>query len=86
MMETACEYTDETMVVSTDERWLINRILRFKEQRPDDITIIRLPENNDGCLYCKMPANWLKISPPAKRNLTDEQRKEIGQRLQNCRK
>lgn len=85
-METACEYTDETMVVSTDERWLINRILRFKEQRPDDITIIRLPENNDGCLYCKMPANWLKISPPAKRNLTDEQRKEIGQRLQNCRK
>lgn len=85
-METACEYTDETMVVSTDERWLINRILRFKEQRPDDITIIRLPENNDGCLYCKMPASWLKISPPAKRNLTDEQRKEIGQRLQNCRK
>jgi len=85
-METACEYTDETMVVSTDERWLINRILKFKEQRPDDITIIRLPENNDGCLYCKMPANWLKISPPAKRNLTDEQRKEIGQRLQNCRK
>ena len=85
-METACEYTDETMVVSTDERWLINRILKFKEQRPADITIIRLPENNDGCLYCKMPANWLKISPPAKRNLTDEQRKEIGQRLQNYRK
>ena len=39
-METACNYTDKTMYVSTDERWLINRLLEFKELYPEEIHII----------------------------------------------
>ena len=86
MMETCCNYTGDVMFISTDERWLINRLMRFKEARPDEVEIIRNHENNDGCLYCKVPADWLKITPPAKRELTDDQRAAMAERLRNCRK
>ena len=85
-METGCHYTDkEKMWISTDERWLINRILRFRANHPDDVHVIKFPEENDGCLYCTVPTNWLKITPPTKRNLSDEQRVAAGQRLKNAR-
>ena len=85
-METCCNYTSDTMFVSTDERWLINRIMRFAEKNPDMVEIIKHPQDNDGCLYCKIPSNWLKITPPAKRELTDEQREEAANRLKNLHK
>lgn len=81
-METCCEYTDkERMYLSTDERRLITRILRFYEKHPDDVTIIKRPEENDGCLYCIVPPSWLKITPPVKRELTEEQRKASSERM-----
>ena len=81
-METCCNYTDnKRMYVSTDERWLINRILRFAEQKPDDVIIIKNPEENDGCLYCSVPTSWLKITPPAKRELTEEQKASAKERM-----
>lgn len=85
-METCCNYTDQTMFVSTDERRLINRIKKLMKKHPDDVEIIRMPEDNDGCLYCKVPANWLKIAPPIKRELTDEQRAAAAERLRNAHK
>lgn len=84
-METTCEYLDETMYITTDERWLINRLLRFKEKYPDDVTIIAYPENNDGCLYCKVPSTWLKITPPAKREFTEEQKAAAAERMAKAR-
>lgn len=85
-METACNYTDKTMYVSTDERWLINRLLKFKETHSDEMHIIKYPEDNDGCLYLNMPAKWLKITPPAKHELSEEQRIAAAQRLLAGRK
>ena len=82
-METCCNYTGVTMFVSTDERWLINRIMRFTEKHPGAVTIIKEPQGNNGCLYCKMPSNWLKITPPVKRELTDEQRAAAAERFKN---
>ena len=84
-METCCNYTGKTMYVSTDERWLINRILKFAEQKPDDVNILAMPENNDGCLYCAVPADWLKITPPTKREFTEEQRTALAERMANAR-
>ena len=84
-METSCTYTCETMFLSTDERRLINRILRFRESRPNDVEIIKMPEENDGCLYCKLPAKWLKITPPSVRVLTDDQRAKSAERLKKAR-
>lgn len=85
-METACNYTDKTMYVSTDERWLINRLLKFKETHSDEIHIIKYPEDNDGCLYLSVSAKWLKITPPRKHELSEEQRIIAAQRLLAARK
>lgn len=81
-METSCTYTDkDRMYLSTDERRLITRILRFHEKHPDDVTILKRPEENDGCLYCIVPPSWLKITPPVKREMTEEQRKAQAERM-----
>ena len=85
-METSCTYFNKEMHVSTDERWLINRILKFAEQRPDEVKIIAMPENNDSCLYCVVPSSWLKITPPAKREFTEEQKAAAAERMANARK
>lgn len=85
-METSCTYSSETMFLSTDERWLINRIMRFMDNHPSSVQIIKRPEENDGCLYCKIPSNWLKITPPAKREQTPEQKAAAAERLRNYRK
>ncbi len=86
-IETACEYTDDkVMRVSTDEKKMINRLLRFAKERPDEVEIIRLPEENDGCLYAKCPASYLKITPPPRRNMTDDQRIALQERMKLMRK
>ena len=85
-METSCTYTDkDRMYLSTDERRLITRILRFREKYPDDVTILKHPEENDGCLYCIVPPSWLKVTPPAKREMTEEQRQAMMERMANMR-
>ena len=73
-METALSYLDDkVMYISTDEMKWKNRLIKLAAERPDEITITRRPEQNDGCLCCKCPASWLKISPPIRRNYTEEQ-------------
>lgn len=73
---------------SSDEQKWINRIHKLKEQHPDEVTIIRQPEVNDGCIYCKLPTSWLRIAPPRKIDMTDERRAEFAARMRtmNARK
>lgn len=81
-METGFNYCgDKQAYFSSDERKWIKKIHKLKEQHPDEIEIIREPENNDGCIYCKLPAAWLKVSPPARRELTPEQREASSRRM-----
>lgn len=85
-METSCTYTDkDKMYLSTDERRIITRVLKFQEKYPNDVTIIKYPEENDGCLYCIIPPSWLKITPPAKREMTEEQRQAMMERMMKAR-
>ena len=77
-METCCEYTDSVMWVSTDERRMITRMMKLIAEHPDETEIIKRPEENDGCLYCKVPSTWLKIAPPVKMN-------KRRQRLNGCK-
>ena len=80
-METSCTYTDTTMYVSSDQLRVINRIRKLAEQHPDEVTILRQPEQNDGCIYATMPSAWFKISPPIKREMTEEQRQAAAERM-----
>jgi len=80
-METSCSYTGATMFVSTDERRMISRLLKLAATHPDDVEILALPPVNDGCLYCKVPASWLRITPPKKMDLSDEERAALSERF-----
>lgn len=87
-METACGYLSEDHVLwvsSDDPKWK-GRLLKLAEEYPDDVTIVRRPEDNDGCIYLKCPSTWLRIAPPKKVNLSDEQRAAFGERMKKIRK
>ena len=86
--ETCVEYIDQesTATFYSGERKLINKILKLAEERPDEVKIICMPEDNDGHLLAHIPKNWLKISPPAKRSFTEEQRAAAAERMRNVAK
>ena len=56
-METACSYTDGWAWFSSDERKWVTRIKKLAEQHPDEVIIKRMPEDNDGCIYAKLPSS-----------------------------
>lgn len=72
-----CEY-------GTNERKLAQQLRQYVQDYPDQVQIVK--ENEDGYIYAHIPYNWFKgIRPPTKRNLTDEQRKELSDRMKNAR-
>lgn len=83
-METCFNYCDEKVAFfSSDERRWINKIHRLKEQNPEEVKIIREPEENDGCIYCRLPASWLKVNPPRKLDISEERRQEMSERMKS---
>lgn len=84
-METSLNYTDGTAYFSSDEKKWHTRIRKLAAEHPDEVTIIRQPENNDGCIYAKLPSNWFKLQPKRTRELTDEQRAEYRARMAKLR-
>ena len=81
--ETACDYLScdkHATFCSSETKW-INKILRLKEEHPDEIEIQKFPENNHGMLLAHIPKSWFKISPPRKHEMTEEQREEASKRM-----
>lgn len=86
--ETAFDYVDvddKATFCSSERRW-INKMIKLSEKFPDEVKIDCMPEDNGGVILVHLPKNWLKISPPAKMNLSDEQRKERAERIAVARK
>ena len=85
-METCFNYCDKNAgFFSSDERRWITKIRKLKEQYPDQIKIIAEPETNDGCIYCRLPTEWLKIQPKRKIELTNEEKAALSERLRSSR-
>ena len=81
-METCFNYTEkEHGYFSSDERRFINKMRKLKEKYPEQVRIIKEPEENDGCIYCELPVEWFSIRVPVKRVLTEEQRKVLSDRM-----
>ena len=80
-METCFNYCGDKGFFSSDERKFVNKVRKLKEQYPDKVRIIAEPENNDGCIYAELPREWLRIAPPVKRVLTDEQRQFYSEQM-----
>lgn len=86
-METCFDYcSKEHGFFSSDERKFITKVRRLKEKYPEQVRIIKEPEDNDGCIYCELPVEWFSIRPPIKKVLTDEQKQEIAERLASARR
>lgn len=85
-METCFNYTGKEMFVSSDERKIINRVLKIKQDFPESVSILSYPKDNDGCIYAKMPASWLWIKPPRKYSKDKlDALKERGKKLASIR-
>lgn len=86
-METSFSCTDRDKgYISSDERKFINKVRKLKEKYPDEVRIIREPEQNDGCIYAEIPSKWFSIRPPVKRVLTDEQKQEMSDRMKRIQR
>lgn len=60
-----------------------NRVLRYAEMYPDEVKITH--KNADGSIVARFPIKYLKISRPADRFITEEQREAAIKRLQIAR-
>ena len=84
-METCFNYCGDKAFFSSDERRFITKIHKLTVKYPEQVRIIKEPEDNHGCIYCELPKEWFRIQPPIKRNLSEEQKQEIAVRLKRTR-
>jgi hypothetical protein len=85
--ETCIEYIDadkKATFCSSERKW-INKIYKLKEKYPNDVHIEVSEEDNDGMIIAHIPKSWMKVSPPAKRNFTDEQKAAMAERMRAAR-
>lgn len=85
--ENAIEWLDsrDKATVTLHGGRLKNRVLRLAEEYPEEVEIRREPDENGGFLVAKIPAKWVKITPPRRLELTDEQKEELRERLSVAR-
>lgn len=74
---------DKQATFSFTQGRLITKIRKLAKEYPDECKI--LAENKDGSIYGHIPAKWLKVSPPKKRELTEEERDELRTRFARLR-
>lgn len=58
-------------------------VMKYAGQYPDSVRIKTL--NVDGSVVAEVPVKWVQIRKPRECNYTDEQRKEIAERLNSYR-
>ena len=58
---------------------------KLAHDEPEQCIIMKQPEDNGGFVYGKFPQQWVRVSPPRKVEMTDEQRAAVAERLRNSR-
>ncbi len=83
--ETVFEHLDgkDTWTISTDERTWKNRLVKLAEQNPAEVECVAV--NRDGSVMFHVPASWVKVRPPRKVNMTDDQQSALAERLKLAR-
>ena len=69
---------DSTIAVTLTSQRHITKIRKLAERKPDEV---KITTNKDGSVYATLPLSYLKFNPP--KDLTEEQRKEMAERLKN---
>jgi len=85
-METCFNYCDgKVAFFSSDERKWITKMHKLQAAHPDEVTILKEPQDNDGCIYVRLPASYLKVQPKKVMNYTEEQRQAAAEHLRKVR-
>lgn len=68
----------ETALVTFSQGRYISRVKALAEQFPEDVQILKLPEDNHGYLLARLPVRYIKIRPPMQ--MSQEQRDALAER------
>lgn len=74
---------------SSESKW-INKIKKLAQEYPDDVKINRIDydeidKNKEYSIEANISKKFLKINPPRKSNMTDEQKAALAARLRKSR-
>ncbi len=67
-----------TATIFTEERKWITKVLRWKEQYPNEVTI-QSHDKEFGSMVALVPQSWMKMSP--KRKISEEQKRAASERF-----
>lgn len=74
---------DKTVTVTLSQPKYINKVKKIAESNPDAAKIII--ENEDGSIYAKMLRSCIRINAPASREMTEEEKEKLRERLAAAR-
>ena len=81
-METCFNYCEPKKgFFSSDERKWISYMRKLNSRYPDEVIILRQPEDNDGCIYVQLPPSYMRFYGKRQSNMTEEQRKAASERM-----
>lgn len=63
---------------------LCNKVKKLAISHPDEVEVISY--NRDGSVYAYVPRSWVKIAPPIKRIMSEEQKAKYSARMKALRK
>lgn len=74
---------DENVTVTLSQRKYISKVKKLAEKFPDEVEIVYT--NTDGSIVCHLPLRAIKINLTPKRELTEEQKEIMRERLRLAR-
>ena len=86
-MDTGVSFADgKYAFASTDDPGIKAAWLKRMKEWPDEVQIIRRPEDNDGCLYIRLPLAMVKsatkkLIPARRKPMSEAQMAEASARL-----
>ena len=73
----------QTMTVTLDGKRYVNRVKSLARSHPDEVEIVAV--NDDGTICAHLPLRYLKLTAPAQREISDDQKAVLAERLKNAR-
>lgn len=67
-----------TALVTFSQGRYISQVKALAERFPEDVKILKLPEDNHGYLLARLPVRYIKIRPPVQ--MSQEQRDALAKR------
>ena len=77
---------DKTATISVSNKRFVNRLRKLFFDGEHGQEMLRFTENADGSLYCVVPLSWVRVSPPARREITEQEKEVLRERLAEARK